>query len=80
MESEYSPELLAIADEFANGPGAIFVGDLGQLVGPAPTAEEGDADGNVPLDALEKHLYVYESDYYKSVMERAKYTDPTELV
>ena len=80
MESEYSPELMAIAAEFANGPGAIFVGDLEQLVGPAPTEEEGDADGNVPLDALEKHLYVYESDYYKSVMERAKFTDPTELV
>ena len=80
MESEYSPELLAIAAELANGPGAIFVGDLEQLVGPAPTEEEGDADGNVPLDALEKHLYVYESDYYKSVMERAKFTDPTELV
>ena len=80
MESEYSPELLAIAVELANGPGAIFVGDLEQLVGPAPTEEEGDADGNVPLDALEKHLYVYESDYYKSVMERAKFTDPTELV
>ena len=80
MENEYSPELLAIADEFANGPGAIFVGDLGQLVSPAPTADEGDADGNVPLDALERHLHVYESDYYKSVMERAKFTDPTELV
>ena len=83
MESEHSPELLAIAAEFANGPGAIFVGDVGdleQLVGPAPTVEEGDADGNLPLDALEKHLYVYESDYYKSVMERAKFTDPTELV
>ena len=31
MEQEYSPELLAIAAELANGPGAIFVGDLSQL-------------------------------------------------
>ncbi len=76
---EYSPELLAIADELANGPGAIFVGDLNMLVGPAPTMEEGDADGNVPIDALEKHRYVYESDYYRSVIEKAKYTNPTQL-
>ena len=79
MESEYSPELLAIAAERANGPGAIFVGDLSQLVGPAPTPEEGDADGNVPLDALEKHRYVYESDYYRNLIERANFTNPTQL-
>ena len=79
-EGEYSAELLAIADELANGPGAIFVGDLSMLVGPAPTVDEGDADGNVPLDALEKHLYVYESDYYRNLIDRAKYTDPTPLV
>ena len=79
MEGDYSPELLAIAAERANGPGAIFVGDLNDLVGPAPTMEEGDAEGNVPLDALEKHRFVYESDYYRSVIERAKFTDPTEM-
>ena len=79
MEDEYSPELLSIAAERANKSGAIYVGDLSMLVGPAPTPAEGDADGNVPLDALEKHLYVYESDYYRSVIERAKFTDPTTL-
>ncbi len=79
MEGEYSPELLAIAAERANGPGAFFVGDINDLVGPAPTKEEGDADGNVPLDALAKHRFVYESDYYRSVIERAKFTNPTEL-
>lgn len=76
---DYSPELLAIAAERANGPGAIFVGDLNDLVGPAPTVEEGDADGNVPLDALEKHRFVYESDYYRSVIDRAKFTNPTQM-
>ena len=78
-EGDYSPELLAIAAERANGPGAFFVGELNDLVGPAPTMEEGDGDGNVPLDALEKHLYVYESDYYRSIIDRAKFTNPTEL-
>ncbi len=55
------------------------MGDLNDLAGPAPTPDEGDADGNVPLDALEKHLFVYESDYYRSLIERARFTDPTEL-
>ena len=77
--SDYSPELLAIAADRANGPGAIFVGDLNDLVGPAPTPEEGDADGIVPLDALEKHRFVYESDYYRSVIERARFTNPTPM-
>ena len=79
MEGDYSPELLAIAAERANGPGAIFVGDLNDLVGPAPTLEEGDADGIVPLWALEEHRFVYESDYYRGLLERAKFTDPTEM-
>jgi TRAP-type C4-dicarboxylate transport system substrate-binding protein len=79
IEGDYSPELLAIAAERANGPGAIFVGDLSDLVGPAPTLEEGDADGIVPLWALEEHRFVYESDYYRSLLERAKFTNPTEM-
>ena len=76
---DYSPELLAIAADRANGPGAIFVGDLNDLVGPAPTPEEGDAEGIVPLDALEKHRFVYESDYYRSVIDRARFDNPTEM-
>ena len=79
MSGDYSPELLAIAADRANGPGAIFVGDLNDLVGPAPTPEEGDANGIVPLDALEKHRFVYESDYYRSVIERARFTNPTAM-
>ena len=79
MESEYSEAVLAAAAERANGPGAFYVGDLNDLVGPAPTADQGDADGNVPLSALENHRYAYESDYYKGVIERANFDDPTEL-
>jgi TRAP-type C4-dicarboxylate transport system substrate-binding protein len=67
------------AAKFANGPGAIYIGDLPQLVGPAPSEAEGDADGNVPLGALENHLFVYESDYYKELIVKAKLTDPTPL-
>lgn len=78
--------LMAYAAEHAGGPGAIFVGDIDQLVGPAPLtadgspdADLGDLDGNVPLSALEDHLWLYESDYYQSLVERANLTDPTEL-
>ena len=78
-----SPEQMASlsfhAARLAGGPGAIYVGNLNQLVGPAPTTEEGDAEGNVPLDALEKHRFVYESDYYRSLIYRAKLTNPTEM-
>ena len=78
-EGDYGAELLATQAQRANGPGAFFVGDLDDLVGPAPTKDEGDADGIVPLDALQKHLFVYESDYYRSVIDRAKFTDPTPM-
>ena len=67
------------AAKFANGPGAIYLGDLSQLVGPAPSEAEGDADGNVTIGALENHLFVYESDYYEELIEKAKLTDPTPL-
>ena len=78
--------LAMYASENAGGPGAIYVGDINQLVGPAPLTKDGepdtdlgDLDGNVPLSALEDHLWLYESDYYKSLIERANLTDPTEL-
>ena len=45
------------AAEHAGGVGAIYVGDLKQLVGPAATVDQGDFDGNVPLSALENHIW-----------------------
>ena len=75
-----SAKLQAYADEHANGPGAIFVGDFGQLAGPAPDPSLGDFDGNVTLEAVEKHAYIFESQYYQSVLERANLEDPTPLV
>ena len=78
--SRASASLQAYADEHAGGPGAIFVGDLAQLVGPAPDPALGDFDGNVTLDALQKHSYVFESAYYQTVLERANLENPTPLV
>jgi TRAP-type C4-dicarboxylate transport system substrate-binding protein len=75
-----SPALAAYAAQYAGKPGAVYVGDLKQLVGPAPTKDQGDFDGNVPLDALQRHLFVYESAYYKGLLEKAKLANPTPLV
>ena len=63
------------AAKHAGGPGAIYVGDLSQLVGPAPD----DIDGDVTLGALERHRWIYESDYYKELLEKASLTNPTPL-
>ncbi len=86
MMHEVSSALQQFADDNAGGPGAIYVGDINQLVGPAPAtadgspdADLGDLQGNVPLDALEDHTWLYSSDYYWSLMEKAKLTDPTPL-
>ena len=79
-ETAVSAKLQAYADENANGPGAIYVGDINQLVGPAVTVEQGDFDGNVTLGALQNHLYVFESDYYKGLLEQANVENPTQLV
>ena len=76
--------LAQYAAEKAGGPGAIYVGDINQLVGPAPAAARhsrslGDDNGMVPLEALQDHLWLYESDYYQSLIERANLRDPTGL-
>ena len=77
---EVDPALKAAADSLANGVGAIYVGDLGQLAGPSYNPEHGDDEGNVPLSALEKWSWIFESDYYQELIEKSKITDPTPLV
>lgn len=67
------------AAENAGGPGAIYVGDINQLVGPAKSVEQGDFDGNVTLESLERHLWIYESPFYEELLEKAKLTDPTPM-
>ena len=77
--SDVDPALLAYANEYANKPGAIYVGDINQLVGPAKSVEQGDFDGNVTLESLERHLWIYESSFYQEILEKAKLTDPTPM-
>jgi len=67
------------AAEHAGGVGAIYLGDLNQLVGPAATKDQGDFDGNVTLSALENHIWVYESDFYRKILAKANLTNPTPL-
>ena len=77
---DVDPALKAAADRLANGVGAIYIGDLGQLAGPSYNPEHGDDEGNVPLSALEKWSWIFESDYYQELIEKSKITDPTPLV
>ena len=82
MMEGISPELKAVADELAGGPGSIYVGDLSQLVGPSPGGVDealGDGTGMVPIEFLEKNKHIFETDYYRSLLDKAKLTDPTPL-
>ena len=75
-----SETLEDIAAKLAGGPGAVYVGDIRQLAGPAPGTGLGDADENVPLAALQRQEWIYDSEYYRSLLEKAKLDNPTELV
>ncbi len=91
---EVSDEVKAYAAEHAGGPGAIYIGDgnFEVLVGPAATQGAleqlgddlgislGDESGNVPLYAIMEIDWIYESDYYQSLIETARLANPTELV
>ena len=69
------------AARLAGGPGAIFIGDLTQLVGPTRDPDLGiGEDGMIPLDILEGNEWIYESDYYKRLLDLANFDNPTELV
>ncbi len=77
--AQVTQALLEYADRHAGGPGAIYVGDIEQLLGPAPKVDQGDFDGNVPLGALERHIWIYESPFYEELREKARLTDPTPI-
>ena len=78
--SEIDPALAA-ADARAGGPGAFYLGDgdFSRLVGPAPGEGLGDADDMVNLAGLERESYLFDSDYYKGLVEKANFTNPTEM-
>ena len=70
------------AARHAGGPGAIYVGDLRQLVGPPPGGVKealGDVNSNVPLEYLQKNIHIFETDYYRSLLDKAKLTNPAPL-
>ena len=79
--SDVDPALLAAADARAGGPGAFYLGDgdYSQMVGPAPAEGLGDADDMVNLAGLERESYLFDSDYYKNLVEQANFTNPTEM-
>ena len=74
-----SNTLEGIASKLAGGPGAIYVGDVSQLAGPSPGEGLGDGNGQVPLAMVQKNRWIFETDNYQSLLEKAKFTDPTEL-
>ena len=73
------PALAAAAAERAGGPGAFYIGDLNQLVGPAPAEGLGDADDMVNLAGLEREKYIFELQYYRDLVEKANFTNPTPM-
>ena len=72
--------LAAAATERAGGPGAFYIGDLNQLVGPAPAEGLGDATDMVTLAGLERERYIFDSQYYRDLVEKANFTNPTEMI
>jgi len=86
-------KLAAYAADHAGGPGAIFVGDPMQLLGPPPhdalmlqvPAAQYDAAAaaalfGAPALGLPSQLFIYTSDYYQSLLQKANLTNPTPLV
>ncbi len=77
---DIDPALVAAAADWAGKPGAFYIGDLSQLVGPSPGEGLGDANDMVNLAGLERERYLFDSEYYRNLVERANFTNPTELV
>ncbi len=84
--------LAQYAAEHAGGPGAIFAGDATALIGPppheslmfeVPEAQYRQATASaifgVPQVGIPGHMFIYTSDYYRSLIDKANLVEPTEL-
>ena len=87
-----STDLRAYAEEHAHGPGAIYVGDPTQLLGPPPHQslmfgvpeaiyQQASAAALLGFEpaGIPDHLFIYNSDYYEDLIDKANLTGPTEL-
>ncbi|MCE2463527.1 MAG: TRAP transporter substrate-binding protein DctP [Dehalococcoidia bacterium] len=84
--------LAQYAADHAGGPGAIFVGDPTHLIGPPPheglmfqvpealyTQLSTVALVGSPELGIPGHMFIYDSDYYVELIQKANLTNPTEL-
>ena len=77
----------AASPQTSGGPGAVYRGDgdWGVLAGSAvrPEFERrfalGDSNGQVPLDAILQHQWIFEAGYYRALVDRAGLDNPTPL-
>ena len=89
-DAERQAALAAYAAERAGGPGAISVGDTSQLLGPPP--HEGlmfgfpetvytqvSAAALFGLPGAPGQAFIYDSDYYRGLLDKANLANPTEL-
>ena len=85
------PALARYAAEHAGGPGAIFVGDAGQLLGLPPHAAlmfdlpqafytQASAAALFGLPGgISSHMFIFTSYYYQGLIDKASLTNPTAL-
>lgn len=83
--------LAEYADAMAGGPGAIFFDDPRQLLGPPSderlrlrASEEqyriAFMSALLGVEGFPGHMFIFTSDYYDGLLEKARLTNPTELV
>ena len=90
-ETPHDPALARYAERHAGGPGAIFAGDAAQLLGLPPHAAlmfnlpqsfytQASAAALFGLPGgIPGHLFIFTSDYYQGLLDKAKLTAPTAL-
>ncbi|MXZ91343.1 MAG: hypothetical protein F4W95_11835 [Chloroflexi bacterium] len=88
--AERQAALAGYAAEYAGRPGAIFVGDISQLMGPPPHESlmfdfpesaytQVSAAALFGLPGSPGQSFIYDSDYYQGLLDKANLLAPTEL-